>query len=112
MESGLDSIHSLCSSLRFLLSSILSAVSSSRRCARQPHPLKEDDRLEDTQAPANGFVLLASIGIKRIASPSPQYVSRNDDDDDVVERGRVSGHGYITRDGNEIYIYDGFFDGI
>lgn len=71
MESGLDSIHSLCSSLRFLLSSILSAVSSSRRCARQPHPLKEDDRLEDTQAPANGFVLLASIGIKRIASPSP-----------------------------------------
>ena len=46
-----------------LLPSILSFRVA--RSQRQAHPLKEDDRLEDTQAPANGFVLLASIGIKR-----------------------------------------------
>lgn len=62
--------------------------------ARARHPLKEDDRLEDTQAPANGFVLLASIGIKRIASS--RYVSRNEDDNDVMEGGGRRSS-YITR---------------
>lgn len=87
--------HSLYSSPRsppFL--PFYSPVSSCRRRARARHPLKEDDRLEDTQAPANGFVLLASIGIKRIASS--RYVSRNEDDNDVMEGGGRRSS-YITR---------------
>lgn len=64
-----------------------------------PRPLKEDDRLEDAQAPANGFVLLASIGIKRIVHSSSPAVRGTTTTWWRGERwrGRVSGHGYVTR---------------
>lgn len=43
---------------------------------RQAHPLKEDDRLEATRAPANGCLLLASIGIKRNPAVGPHTVEQ------------------------------------
>lgn len=61
-----------------------------------PHPLKEDDRLEDTQAPANGFVLLASIGIKP-PSPAVRFAATTRTTTTVLERGKISGrHGYVN----------------
>ena len=77
--------------------SILSRPFRVLRSQRQAHPLKEDDRLEDTQAPANGFVLLASIGIKR-KPPSKLQFRFGDNDADVggsCKPGKISGHGYI-----------------
>lgn len=52
-----------------------------------PHPLKEDDRLEDTQAPANGFVLLASIGIKPPPPPRSTFRGNDEDDNDSLGEG-------------------------
>lgn len=66
------------------------------RSQRQAHPLKEDDRLEDTQAPANGFVLLASIGIKRKPpSKLQQFVSATTTLWEGRASGKISGHGYV-----------------
>lgn len=76
LSSSFSSSSSSSSSSSFYLLYPFEAVSSSLRSQRQAHPLKEDDRLEDTQAPANGFVLLASIGIKRKPPSKLQFVFR------------------------------------
>ena len=68
------------------------------RSPRQAHPLKEDDRLEDTQAPSNGFVLLASIGINR-KPPVVHFAERRRWRRRKIAWwacfGKISGHGYI-----------------
>lgn len=78
-----------------------------------PHPLKEDDRLEDTQAPANGFVLLASIGIKPPPPPRSTFRGNDEDDNDSLGEGEDKWttrlRKRVTREEKEINI-NAFFE--